>query len=125
MEFKFNDPAADFSDGIAVLKTYHADLLERGQFLLALAETLERQGMHEDLANRCIALHCHYHYANRLHHLDEERGLFPLLLDKPRIIDAMIERLMVDHEEIEQAWDALSVMLGAPAGIGDVKAFKQ
>lgn len=124
MEIRFTDPAADFSDGLQVLKTYHQDFLDRGRELLALAEELAEQGMSENLANRCVEAHCHYFHANRLHHLDEEHGLFPMIVDHSELINGMIERLVLDHQEIEEEWNALGAMLGRPGEISDFKQFR-
>ncbi len=53
MEFRFIDPATDFSDGLRVIEVYHEDLLKRGQALLVLVDTLRQAGMSEALANQC------------------------------------------------------------------------
>ncbi len=114
MEFKYTDPATDFSNGLAVLKSYHEDFLVRGDQLLALVDSIKQQGMNEELANQCMDACCHYSHANHLHHQDEEQGLFPLMLGHSALIDGMIERLMLDHEEIEKAWELLAKKLANP-----------
>ncbi len=123
MEFRFTDPASDFSNGLAVLSAYHQSLLAHGEQLLELADDIVAGEMQEALANRCIAMHCYYFHANRLHHLDEERGLFPLLLDRDQLIIGMMDLLVQDHQEIEEDWEALSRMLGSPQSITDGKEF--
>ncbi len=125
MEFRFTDPVLDFSDGLQVLKSYHQDFLDRGRQLLILAENLVEQGMNETLANRCVEMHCHYFHANRLHHLDEEHGLFPMIVDRSELINGMIERLVLDHEEIEEEWNALGAMLARPGDISDFKRLRE
>lgn len=125
MEFRFTDPASDFSDGLAVLGAYHQSLLAHGEQLMKLAQDIAAQEMCEALANRCIALHCYYFHANRLHHLDEEQGLFPLLLDRDPLLNGMMDLLAQDHQEIEEDWEALSRMLGSPPGITDGREFQR
>ncbi len=132
MEFRFTDPATDFSDGIKVIESYHQDFLKRGSELLGLAEEIISRGMNENLANRCVDMHCHYFHAGRLHHLDEEQGLFPLLENQSRLFDGMIDLLIQDHEEIEEDWEQLAGMLADPESITDtsllrdlVKAFEK
>ena len=44
MEFKFTDPATDFSNGLQVLQDYHQDFLNRGTQLVALATKIKQQG---------------------------------------------------------------------------------
>ncbi len=119
MEFKYTDPVTDFSDGLVALKAYHEDFLGRGEQLLQLAFELKAKGMNEGYANQCMAMFCHYEHANHLHHQDEELALFPLLVGKSALFDGMIERLMLDHEEIEAAWLALAEQLKQPDAITD------
>ncbi len=125
MEFRFTDPASDFSDGLAVLSAYHQSLLAQGKQLLLLADDIVAGEMQEALANRCIAMHCYYFHANRLHHLDEERGLFPLLLDGEQLIIGMMDLLVQDHQDIEEDWEALSRLLGSPRNITDAQEFQR
>ena len=125
MEFRFIDPAADFSYGLKVLKSYHQEFLGRGRKLLTLADEIFEQGMNENLANRCVEMHCHYFHANPLHHLDEEHGLFPLIVDRSQLINGMIERLVLDHEEIEEEWNVLGALLARPNQITDVEQFRE
>lgn len=119
MQFKYTEPATDFSDGLVALKAYHEDFLARGGKLLQLVAELKTQDMNADYANQCMAMYCHYEHANHLHHQDEELALFPLLVNYSALIDGMIERLMLDHEEIEKAWSALAVQLKQPEAIKD------
>ncbi|MCK5729249.1 MAG: hemerythrin domain-containing protein [Methylococcales bacterium] len=124
MEFKFSDPATDFSNGLTVIDDYHQALLIRGERLLALAEDIKTQPMSEALANRCIDTHCFYFHASRLHHLDEEEGLFPLLKDHSELFKGMMDLLVNDHEEIEYDWQLLAQMLGNPEQIKDCDKFQ-
>ena len=123
MEFKFTDPATDFSNGLQVLQDYHQDFLARGTQLVALANNIKQHGMTEDLANQCMDMYCHYSHATHLHHKDEEEGLFPLLVDQSSLVIGMIERLMMDHEEIEESWSALSTRLSNPEQITNFDHF--
>ena len=123
MEFKFTDPAHDFANGIMVIRTYHDNLLATGERLVTLALNLSRRAASEEEANTAIDLHQHYTRANSLHHADEERCLFPALLGKDDILDGMIERLVLDHEEIETWWDELAGFLSAPEKIEDRERF--
>jgi hemerythrin-like domain-containing protein len=119
MEFIYSDPVTDFSNGLVVLKTYHEDFLDRGVKLLELVAEIKQQGVNESLANQCAAMLCHFGHANNLHHQDEEQGLFPLLVGQSQLIDGMIERLMMDHEEIEKSWALLAEKLSSPEQIKD------
>lgn len=119
MEFKFIDPVTDFSDGLVALKAYHEDILQCGVKLLALVDEIKREGIDEERANQCMSMFCYYEHANHLHHQDEEQALFPLLIGKSPLIDGMMERLILDHEDIEKAWGLLSEKLSKPELITD------
>jgi hemerythrin-like domain-containing protein len=123
MEFKYTDPATDFSNGLQVLQDYHQDFLARGKQLVALANTIKQQGMSEDLANQCMNMYCHYSHATHLHHKDEEEALFPILVEQSSLVIGMIERLMLDHEEIEESWATLSPRLNNPEQITNFDHF--
>ncbi|MDQ7091470.1 MAG: hemerythrin domain-containing protein [Methylococcales bacterium] len=125
MKFQFTDPATHFSDGLAVIKIYHQTLLEKGEVLLALMDDMKDQTMNKSLANRCIDLHCFYFHANRLHHLDEEEALFPLLKNHSEFYDGMMDLLTQDHEEIEYEWQVLAENLGNPEQISDYSALQK
>lgn len=123
MEFKFIDPATDFSSGLQVITDYHQDFLARGVQLVELAKEIKLQGMTEDLANQCMNMYCHYSHATLLHHKDEEEGLFPLLVEQSSLVIGMIERLVMDHEEIEESWAGLSTRLSHPEKITNFDHF--
>lgn len=125
MEFKYKEPVTGFSDGLIVLKTYHEDFIEHGNKLLQLVANLKEHGMNEAYANECMATYCHYDHATFLHHQDEEQGLFPLLLGSSALIDGMIERLMLDHEEIESAWKLIAEQLKQPESITNFDGLQQ
>lgn len=119
MRIEFIEPAKDFSDGMHVLNIYHERFLALGKDLIELCDNICKHGMNEERANRSVHMHCFYTHANRLHHLDEEKALFPLIINRSTLIDGMIERLTLDHEEIEQAWARLAQLLGRPEHIED------
>lgn len=117
MKFRFIDPATDFADGLRVIQVYHDDFLERGRDLLELVDTINRDGINEVTAYQCVEFHNYYTRANKLHHQDEEHALFPAIVNRTFLIDGMIERLTLDHEEIEEGWDELSPLLATPEKI--------
>ncbi len=123
MEFKFIDPATDFSSGLQVISDYHQDFLARGIQLIELAKDIQKEGMNEALANQCMDMYCHYSHATHLHHKDEEEALFPTLVDQSSLIIGMMERLIMDHEEIEESWAKLSTRLSNPKQITNFDHF--
>jgi len=120
---KYKDPADHFDNGLQVLNLYHQALLETGQQLMILVDEINQQGMNEIAANQCMSLFCFYSHALFLHHQDEEQGLFPLLVDQSSLIIGMIERLMTDHQEIEENWHLFAKQLGQPENIRHIESF--
>jgi len=125
VRFQFVEPAEDFFDGLKVLYSYHEQFLARGRELLDLGDRIQGDGMTEEHAYQCVHLHCYYQRANPLHHQDEERVLFPLIVRRSFRVDGMIERLALDHQEIEEAWDQLARIIGCPEQIADREELKR
>ena len=127
----FIDPALDRTDGLEILYAYHDSFVLQGKRLLALWEDICKHGIDEDRAAQSIELVDYYTGATRLHHLDEERCLFPRIINKSFRIDGMVERLALDHAEIEARWaefvDYLRASEGTPRSskIGPSPGLKQ
>ena len=121
----FADPATDFSDGLAVLLAYHERFLVAGQRLMALAATVAQQGLDEAGAAEAFRLAEWYENAMPLHHRDEERALFPRIVNRTFLIDGMIERLALDHDEIGVSWGDLAPLLRHPEQIANPKRLSQ
>jgi iron-sulfur cluster repair protein YtfE (RIC family) len=121
----FQDPATDFSDGLKLLLAYHERFLGEGQRLMAFAATLAQQGLDEAGAAEALRLAEWYENAMPLHHRDEERALFPRIVNRSFLIDGMIERLALDHDEIEALWGELAPFLRHPEQIANPKRLSQ
>ncbi len=121
----FADPATDFTDGLKVLLAYHEHFIAEGQRLVAFAAILAQQGLDEAGAAEASRLAEWYENAMPLHHRDEERALFPRIVNRSFLIDGMIERLALDHDEIEAAWGQLAPLLRHPEGIANPKRLSQ
>ncbi|MGH8575700.1 MAG: hemerythrin domain-containing protein [Gammaproteobacteria bacterium] len=119
----FHDPATDFSDGLAVLLAFHERFLVEGHRLVTLAATLAQ--LDETGAAEALRLAEWYENAMPLHHRDEERALFPRIVNCSFLIDGMIERLALDHDEIEASWGELAPLLHHPEEIANPKRLSQ
>jgi hypothetical protein len=80
----FQDPATDFSDGLKILIAYHERFLLEGQRLMAFVATLAQQGLDEAGTAEGLRLAEWYENAMPLHHRDEERALFPRIVNLAR-----------------------------------------
>ena len=121
----FADPAIDFSDGLKILLAYHERFLVEGQRLMAFAATVAQKGLDEAGAAEALRLAEWYETAMPLHHRDEERALFPRIVNRSFLIDGMIERLALDHDEIEALWGELAPLLRHPEEIANPKRLSQ
>jgi len=92
---------------------------------MAFATTLAQQGLDEAGAAEALRLAEWYENAMPLHHRDEERALFPRIVNRTFLIDGMIERLALDHDEIEAAWGELAPLLRQPEEIANPKRLSQ
>jgi hemerythrin-like domain-containing protein len=101
------DSAVDFSDGLGVLRAYHKDFLQQGRRLLVLAQAIQQDGFNAAGSAEAAQLAEYYRLTTRLHHRDEEHVLFPMIVNQSFLIDGMIERLALDHDEIEELWGEL------------------
>lgn len=72
MEFEYSEPAADFGDGLAVIRAYHGNLLATGERLLKPSFKISHQVVGEAAAIEAVNLHQYYTRANIVHHADEE-----------------------------------------------------
>ncbi len=111
MQIRFCDPAADFTDAIEVIRCYHDSFLTQGFKLLKLVAEIKSQGLSEERAFRLAKCYVFYQRANLLHHQDEEKALFPAVVGRDLMLDGMLERLTLDHIEIEEAWQVLTLDL--------------
>lgn len=111
MQIRFLDPAADFTDAIEVIHCYHASFIAQGRQLLELLAETASRGTNRTRACHLAELYAFYRQANRLHHQDEELALFPLVVGQDLLLDGMLERLALDHLEIEEAWQVLTLDL--------------
>jgi iron-sulfur cluster repair protein YtfE (RIC family) len=121
----FQDPATDFSDGLKVLLAYHERFLVEGQRLVQFGATLAQQGLDEPGVAEALRLAEYFKNAMPLHHHDEERALFPRIVNRSFLIDGMIERLAMDHDEIEAAWGELAPLLRHPEELANPKHLSQ
>lgn len=81
--------------------------------------------MHAGLAEAAVAearcLSDYYEAALQRHHRDEERALFPVIVNRSFLIDGMVERLALDHDEIEVLWSELGPQLRRAEGVEEPK----
>lgn len=98
------------------LDATHRDIYRQMLRLRAVVDAVELQGL--NAANRALAAQVaeFFNREARQHHLDEEKHVFPALLDSdnPRIVQTA-EQLSQDHGWLEENWLQIAPCLSAAA----------
>ena len=96
-------PMQDFTD-------CHAGIASKLGLLHELPALLEPAARARQIAEQSLAF---FHDVVLAHHLDEERELFPLVLqhaadgDEKVLVEAIVRRLTAEHREVERLWKTL------------------
>lgn len=119
----FGAPAVGFDEPMAMLEACH----ERVERTLALLQRLRphvaTHGADADARQAARDVLRYFDIAAPLHHDDEERHVFPLLLRTgPPAVAALVQRLQADHRAMAADWAAARVPLAALAD-GALQAF--
>lgn len=108
--------APGFDDPIGLLKACHMRIEQRCALLLRIMEHMAKHGADEQVKQACNQVLHYFNNSGPLHHQDEEQDFFPALLryakrSQKKKLQALIEDLNADHEEMERAWHALRANL--------------
>lgn len=97
--------APSFDDPIAMLLACHDKIRRFCQELDLLPEHIQTHGWN-DVAKQSVVRIIHYFdHAAPLHHLDEERDLFPAYFPlAPEFERVIIKQLLSEHHQFEQLW---------------------
>ncbi len=126
MSSPFPETAPDFSDPLGLLLACHGRMREHAGLLERLAEHLPEQGGVDAEARRAArSVHTYFSTAAPLHHLDEERELFPRLVRTSLKMAETIHRLREDHQALDRQWQSLAPALRQPGTIEDLAAFQR
>lgn len=103
--------------GFDVLDVCHRHTLVALGRLAALMSALRRGEVDADVRALAREVHAHFEGSARLHHEDEERHVFPALLERgdASTVQAVL-RLRQDHGWLEQDWREIGPQLDAIAG---------
>jgi hemerythrin-like domain-containing protein len=103
-------PAPDYTDPLGLLSACHRRMLGFCDLLARTQAHLATRGVDEEAVDAARRVMHYFDTAATLHHLDEERDLFPLLTDQPTLVPLM-ERLQTEHRELESRWQTLASQL--------------
>jgi len=108
----FSSPAAGFEAPLEMLSACHGRVERQCQTLLRLVPHLAANGPDQAAREAAQNVMRYFDTSARHHHADEERDLFPALLQSAppaelAALRALIDALQAQHRELEQAWSAL------------------
>ena len=108
--------SASTRDGFDILDACHRQTVFALGKLAALVSRLAAQGPDEQARELAAEILLHFSTTAREHHEDEERHVFPRLLNSadPDIVQAVL-RLQQDHAWLAEDWMALSPQIDAIA----------
>jgi hemerythrin-like domain-containing protein len=99
------DPAAQVDEAFSVLDQCHRHTLRMLDKLSKLVASLELEGATPEVRATAAKIAEFFSTTAREHHKDEERHVFPALLEggKPEVVEAVL-RLQRDHDWLEEDW---------------------
>lgn len=123
------DPAPDFSDPIGLLKACHqrilryCDLLEK---LVLLAKKTERsEDTDREIQEAANQVRRYFSTAGVLHHMDEEKDFFPVLIRSSMKLADQIHALKQEHKQCDELWGQLEPLLSNPTKQETIEALEQ
>jgi hemerythrin-like domain-containing protein len=118
------EPAPDFSDPLGLLAACHRRMLGFCELLGRMPAHLAMYGIDQEATDAALRVMHYFDTAAVLHHLDEERDLFPLLAGQTALAP-LIDHLQAQHRELECQWQTLASQLRQiPSGTFQAAAFR-
>lgn len=120
MKSLFPSPAAGFDDPLEMLVACHERVRRNCLLVERIAGHLEDQGLDDEARVAAASVLRYFDIAGKNHHLDEEADLFPALLavadatNRPGL-QALVARLLDDHEALDALWADVRARLQALA----------
>lgn len=112
----FNSPAAGFDEPVEMLAACHDKLRSRCQTLSRLPSHVAEHGADDQARSAAQSILRYFDGPALFHHADEEKDLFPALLESVAGSDAtclkgLFERLTTEHRVLEGQWRGLRPLL--------------
>jgi len=105
----FGNPAAPtFATPLEMLRACHGRILDQCKTLNKLMHHIPAHGCDIQAQQAANSIMRYFDTAAQFHHQDEETDLFPLLLAANNAeVEALIRRLLGEHQEMGAAWQSL------------------
>ncbi len=120
-----NLPTPSFDQPIQLLRACHMKMLLNCGTLERLATHIKASGVDEQASEAAASIRRYFNEAAPLHHQDEEKDLFPLLLTLSAQFKGTICQLNSEHQTLEDSWKVLDEMLADLNTIEDIDAFAE
>ena len=110
-------PSAGFEAPLEMLAACHGRIQTQCATLLRLRSHVAMFGADDAASSAIRSVTRYFDGAAHDHHEDEERDLFPALLESMAGSDAicirqLVDSLTIDHRELERLWEILKAWLG-------------
>ena len=114
----FPEPAPDFSDPIGLLKACHQRILRYCELLENMLELVNQdhptEAINKEILDAANQIRRYFSSAGVIHHQDEEKDFFPLLIRSSMKIADIIYKLEQEHKLIDELWKQLDPLLSEP-----------
>jgi len=112
----FNSPAAGFDEPVDMLSACHDRLRQRCDTLAKLPGHIDLHGADDQARSAAQSILRYFDGPALYHHADEEKDLFPALLESVAGSDAaclrgLFDRLSTEHRSLENQWQRLRPLL--------------
>ena len=112
-----------FDDPLALLRACHTLLLDHCDLLEQLVTVVETRGDATQLRDTARKISSYFSNSARLHHLDEESDLFPLLARQSLKLADLVHALRQEHDQLDTLWATLETGLKQVTQLDDPDTF--
>ena len=104
----FNTPGAGLDEPFAMLEACHERVERTLRLLARIVPYAAKHGIDAKAQKAAVDVLGYFDIAAPLHHSDEERHVFPLLLEQNDAVTiGLVEQMLFDHEQMSAHWAAL------------------
>lgn len=112
-----------FDDPLALLRADHTRILDHCDLLEQLIAGVKTQEDKSQLRDTARKLSSYFSNSGRLHHMDEETDLLPLLARQSLKLADLIHALRQEHDQLDTLWATLETGLKQVTQLDDPDTF--
>ncbi len=107
----FPETAPDFSDPLGLISACHQRVLDHSALLEQIIEKIAAGEIDNDVRSAAVKVQQYFSTSAMLHHQDEEKDIFPILVRQSLKIAEIIHKLKQQHQEQEKLWSVIDPKL--------------